>query len=351
MSSDPRLGQFKVSLTGDAYDGDRPRFDDIDLGILCQHKHISCTRFAEHRKIITPDQIGDAQGVIVLSPHVTRESVRSSRDLLAFGRFGVGYDSVDVKACTEADVLVSITAGAVGRSMAESIVTWMLALSHNVKAKDELIRRGAWDERSGFMGKELRDRTLGVVGLGRIGRALVKLLDGFGMQQPCASDPYIEPEIAQNLGVRLVDLDEVMRSADFVSVNCPLNEETRGLIGSREIGLMKPHAYLINTARGGIVDEDALYEALKNQRIAGAGVDVFVGEPVTEPHRFAELDKALFAPHCIGWTNEMYRDIWRAACQGMIDLSVGKRPKGVVNPEVFDRPGFRAKWDRLSVRV
>ena len=110
---------------------------------------------------------------------------------------------------------------------------------------------------------------------------------------------------------------------------------------------MKPDAYLINTARGGIVDEDALFDALANQRIAGAALDCFAEEPVTRPHRFGELDNVLLAPHCIAWTDELFRDIGRAACQGMLDLSLGKRPRGVVNPEVFDRPGFREKWARL----
>jgi phosphoglycerate dehydrogenase-like enzyme len=110
---------------------------------------------------------------------------------------------------------------------------------------------------------------------------------------------------------------------------------------------MKPTAWLINTARGGIVDEDALYEALASRRIAGAALDVFAHEPVVEPHRLGKLDNVLLAPHSIAWTDELFRDIGRASCQGMLDLSLGRRPGGVVNPEVFDRPGFQAKWQRL----
>ena len=170
------------------------------------------------------------------------------------------------------------------------------------------------------------------------------------MKQPLAFDPYVQSEVAEKLGVRLVQLDELMSEADFVSVNCPLNEETRGLVGPSEIGLMKSEAYLITTARGGIVDEDALYKALRNHKIAGAGIDVFVGEPITKPHQFGELDNVLLAPHCIAWTNELFRDIGRAACQGMIDLAEGKRPKGVVNPEIFEKVSFQKKWDRLRVR-
>ena len=113
---------------------------------------------------------------------------------------------------------------------------------------------------------------------------------------------------------------------------------------------MKPKAYLINTARGGIVDEDALFEALSERRIAGAALDVFDNEPVIRPHRFGTLDNVLLAPHCIAWTDELFRDIGRAACQGMVDLSLGKRPHGVLNPHVFDRPTFQRKWEAASFR-
>jgi len=154
----------------------------------------------------------------------------------------------------------------------------MIGLTHHMKAKDLLVCEGKWDERSGYMGRELRDRTLGVVGLGGIARKLLELLANWGMNRPLAFDPFIDPVAAANLGVRLVELDELMRTSDFVSIHCPLTEKTRGLIGRRQLGLMKPEAYLINTARGGIVDEDALYEALEQGRIAGAALDCFATE-------------------------------------------------------------------------
>ena len=167
------------------------------------------------------------------------------------------------------------------------------------------------------------------------------------MKTPLAFDPYLDARVAEGLGVRLVGLDELLAEADFVSIHCPLTEQTRGLIGHRELAMMKPDAYLINTARGGIVDEDALYDVLADRRIAGAALDCFAEEPVIRPHRFGELDNVLLAPHCIAWTDELFRDIGRSVCQGMLDLSLGKRPRGVVNPEVFDRPGFREKWARI----
>jgi phosphoglycerate dehydrogenase-like enzyme len=341
---------FVIAWTGDFVDAaGKPRYRDVGLEVLDGQPGIQSRPIPEHRAELEPEQVAGAQGVIVLTPLVTTRSVSRADDLLAIGRFGVGYDSVDVSACTEADVLLFITSGAVDRPVAEATVAWMLALTHHVRAKDALARAGKWDERSAWMGRELRGRTLGVVGLGGIGRALVGLLAGFGMAPPIAADPLVSAEQAEALGVRLVSLDELMATADFVSINCPLNDLTRGLIGRRELSLMRPEAYLINTARGGIVDEDALYEALRDRRIAGAAVDVFAEEPIRRPPRLAELDNVLMAPHCIAWTDELFRDIGRAACRGMLDLAHGRPPRGIVNPAVLDRPSFQDKWRRLRL--
>jgi phosphoglycerate dehydrogenase-like enzyme len=342
------LKQFQVYQTADFFNpGGEPKFADLGLSVFDGQPQIQLRPFAEHRPQIGADQLEGANGVIVLTPQVTKATVAAADDLLAIGRFGVGYDSVDVPACTAADVLVLITAGAVDRPVAEATVGWMIGLTHHVKVKDLLVCEGKWDERSSYMGHELRDRTLGVVGLGGIARKLIELLANWGMNQPLAFDPFIDPIAAANLGVRLVKLEELMRTSDFVSIHCPLTEKTRDLIGRRELALMKQEAYLINTARGGIVDEDALYEALEKGRIAGAALDCFATEPLTVPSRFGEFENVILAPHSIAWTNEMFRDIGRAACQGMVDLSLKRTPRGIVNPDVLESPGFQRKWDRL----
>lgn len=350
MSHAAAARRFRVVLTADFFGSDGvSRYRDLGLSVLEGEPRIEHAALAAHGPEIGPEQIAGAQGVIVLTPSVTARTVAQSDDLLAIGRFGVGFDAVDVAACTEADVAVFITAGAVDYSVAEATIAWMLALTHHVRAKDSLVRRGDWDERSKWMGSELRDRTLGVVGLGGIGRKLVELLKGFGMKPPLAFDPYVDPVLAVEAGVRLAGLDEVLIAADFVSIHCPLTDQTRGLIGAPELGLMKPDAYLINTSRGGIVDEDALFDALLDGRIAGAGIDVFADEPVVRPHRFAQFDNVLLAPHCIAWTEELFRDIGRTVCRGMLDVAYGRRPRGVLNPQVFDSPNFAAKWERLRL--
>jgi len=339
---------FVVALTADFFGADgKPKYEDLGLSVFDDQPQITQRTLSTHRTPIGSDQLDGIHGVIVLTPAVSSETVCRAQDLLAIGRFGVGYDAVDVAACTKADVLVFITAGAVDRSVAEATVGWLIALTHRLRIKDQLVRTGQWDVRSRHMGSELRDRTMGVIGLGGIARATLELLRGFGMRQPLAFDPFVTPADAAKTGARLVSLDDLLRESDFVSIHCPLTEQTRGLIGARELSLMKSDAYLINTARGNIVDEEALYQVLTDGKIAGAALDCFAQEPVTTPHKFGALENVLLAPHSIAWTNELFRDIGRTVCQGMVDLSRGQRPKGVVNPAVLDQPGFRAKWTRI----
>lgn len=344
----PPQTQFRIALTADFYDdAGTPRYSDFGLDTFAGHDHIVVSKFSEHRGEVTPDQLAGNHAALVLTPMVTARSLTGCENLLVISRFGVGYDSVDVATCTANHVLVTITPGAVNRPVAEATIAWMLALTHRVLQKDHLVRTGRWDDRSQYMGSELRDRTLGVVGLGGIGRKLVELLRGFGMRQPIAYDPVAPAQVFVDAGVRRVDLEELLQTADFVSLHCPLNEQTLGLIGAAQLALMKPDAYLLNLARGGIVDEDALYESLATRRIAGAALDCFEHEPVTPSLRLGELNNVLLAPHSIAWTEELFRDIGRTACQSLLDLSKGRRPFGVVNPEVFDSAEFQRKWNQI----
>jgi phosphoglycerate dehydrogenase-like enzyme len=343
---------FRIVLTADFYDETgTPRYCDLGLDTFRNHDHIVTSRFLDHRDVIAPDQLAGSHAALVLTPRVTAESLASCDDLLAISRFGVGYDSVDVKACTARDVLVTITPGAVDRPVAEATIGWMLALTHHVLQKDRLVRTGRWHERSQYMGCELRDRTLGVIGLGGIGRTLVQLLQGFGMRQPLAYDPFAPPEVLVELGVRPVGLEELLSTADFVSLHCPLNADTQKLIGAEQLRRMKRSAYLLNLARGGIVDEEALYDALATRRIAGAALDCFEQEPVVAPHPLSELDNVLLAPHSIAWTDELFRDIGRTACKSLLDLSLGCRPFGTVNPELLEKPSFLEKWQRIALNT
>jgi len=339
---------FRLLFTADFHDtGGALKYRDVGLDALLGSS-IEVDFMARHLPEIAPYQLKGADGVIVLTPKVTAASLAENPDLLAIARFGVGYDTVDVDACTDANVLLFIASGAVDRPVAEATIGWMIDLSHHMHTKDRLVREGRWDERGVHMGTELRERSLGIIGFGGIGKMLVKLLAGFGMAPPLVYDPFISAAEATRLGVSLVPLDQLLYQSDFVSIHCPLTDATRDLIGTRELTMMKPTAYLINTARGGIVDEAALDAALREKRIAGAAIDCFENEPLAAPPSFADLDNVLLAPHCIAWTDELFRDIGRTVCRGMLDLAEGRVPKGVVNPEVLDRPGFQAKWKRVT---
>jgi phosphoglycerate dehydrogenase-like enzyme len=298
---------------------------------------------------MSAEQVAGLQGVVCLAPRVTTQTLARSDDFLAVGRFGVGYDNVDVAACTAAGVVLTIARGAVDWSVAEAIVGWMISLAHHVRSKDRLVREARWDDRTHYMGGELRERTLGVIGCGGIGKALLKMVAGFRMNPPLIFDPYLDDAAATSCGARKVDLATLMSQADFISINCPLTPETRDLVGRRELALMKPTAWLINTARGGIVNEDALFEALTERRIAGAALDCFDNEPLTAPSRFAPFENVLLAPHSIAWTHELFRDIGQMVAQSLIDLAHGRRPHGIINAEVFDQPKFQEKWRRLQL--
>ena len=342
-------GSFRIALTADLFEGDKLLCDDMGLDVLDGQPHIQRFTIAERRPEVGPEQLEGAQGILVWAPAISARTLSEADDLLALSRIGVGYDKVDVAACTAADVAVFITKGAVDRSVAEGTITLMLAVTHRILPKDRLVRQPDWQQFA-YLGSEIRDRTFGAVGLGGIAAETIRLLSIFGMNPPIAFDPFVDSATADELGVELVTLDELMGRADFVSVHCPLNDQTRGLIGSREISLMKPEAYLINTARGGIVDEGPLCDALKNGRIAGAGLDVFANEPLTELHPLAELDNVIMAPHSIAMTDELMRDIGRAACQNLVDMSLGNLPKqGLINPKVLESAEFQEKWKRLQV--
>ncbi|MDP7741793.1 MAG: NAD(P)-dependent oxidoreductase, partial [Lentisphaeria bacterium] len=254
---------FRVALTADMHDADgNLKFKDMGLGLLENQPHIDFAPFDDYLPEISADQLAGINGVVVLTPSVGKDSLARPGDLLCVARVGVGYDSVDVPACTAADVLLTITKGAPDRPVAEATIGWMIALTHNVLQKDRLMREGNWNERTKYNGVELRDRTFGAVGFGGIAAETVRLLTIFGMNQPIAYDPLVDPAAAAELGVELVELDELLERADFVSIHCPLTDGTRDLIGARELALMQPDAYLLNTARGGIVNEDALYDVL-----------------------------------------------------------------------------------------
>lgn len=342
----PDENGFRIAFSADFLNEERqPAFPDIGLPLLDADPAVRYEFLPEYLPEYVPGQLLLYDAVISLKPRVTARSLEGVERLVAIGRCGVGYDNVDLAACTDRDVAVYITPAGVVRPMAESIVLFVLALSHNLVAKDRLVRAGRWAESTRPLGREPRGRTIGTVGLGNIAGEAVRLLRQFGIARFLAFDPYAPAERAQDLGVTLTSLDVLMRESDYVLINCPLTAETRGLIGASQIARMRPDAFLINTARGPIVDEPALIEALRSRSIAGAALDVFQSEPLPPGSPWFELDNVVLTSHSVGWTEELFRDMGRIDCEGALAVSRGEPPRDVVNREVLDRPRFRRKLE------
>ena len=351
MSASPSA-QFQVGISADFLNEHGELvFPDIGLSLLSGMEGLSYEFLLPYRPEYDREQLAGCDVVISLKPRVTARSLEGVERLCAIGRCGVGYDNVDLPACTARDVAVYITPTAVVRPVAESIVLLVLALSHHLVLKDMLVREGKWVESTRRLGREPRGRVAGSVGLGNIGSETMRLLAPFGFARLLAFDPWTTPEKAARLGVELVSFDELLRKSDYLLVNCPLTDATRGLIGSRELSLMKPDAVLINTARGPIVDEQALIEALQSGRLSGAALDVFEKEPVASDSPLLQMENVIVTSHSIAWTEELFRDMGRMDCEGALAVMRGEPPQHVVNREVLDRPGFQRKLDRFRNRA
>ena len=293
-----------------------------------------------------PREVADGyDALLVLAPRVTAASLDGTERLAIVARFGVGYDSVDVEACTRNDVLLTITPDGVRRPVAASAMAFLLGLSHKLLIKDRLTREGRWAEKTEHMGVGLTGRTLGIIGFGNIGREIAKLAAPFDLRV-VAFDPHVSKSDATEL--EFLDLDELLGRSDFVCVACALTPETHHLLDARRLALMKPSSFLINVARGPIVDGAALAEALRDGQIAGAGLDVFEREPVDPSDPLLALDNVIVSPHALCWTDELFHGNGVAACQSILDVAQGRIPSSVVNRDVLEQPGIRAKLSRFE---
>ena len=246
------------------------------------------------------EQLEDFDALILLIHRFDSASVPRSGRLAVVARFGVGYDTVDVQACTDAGIALVITPDGVRRPVAVSVITFMLALTGKLLTKDALTRKGpdGFNKRSEHMGVGLVGRTLGSLGIGNIGAEVFRMAKPFDMKF-IAHDPFADRKVAAELGIELVGLEDLFRRADVLSVSCPLTRETHHIVNAERLALMKPTAYLINTARGPIVDQKALTKVLQERRIAGAGLDVLEQEPPDADDPILKLDNVILAPHAL----------------------------------------------------
>ena len=222
-------------------------------------------------------------------------------------------------------------------------MAYVLALAHRMFLKDKLVREGRWAEKGNYLGMGLMGRTLGVIGVGNIGAEILRLAKPFDLRL-LGCDPNVSDAEMQALGASKVDMDTLLKQSDFVSVNCLLDDNTQGLIGAREFGLMKPSAYFINTSRGPVVQEAALIDTMQNKRIAGAAIDVFEQEPMSMDNPLLKMDNVILAPHAICHTDECMRILGERAFQAAVDLAYGRKPGHLVNPEVLNHSSLSGKW-------
>jgi D-3-phosphoglycerate dehydrogenase len=290
-------------------------------------------------------QIGAARDELAATYHVGPDLLRRTPNLLVVSSNGAGFDTVDVKSCTAAGVLVVNQSGGNKQSVAEHVLGMMLALAKRIVETDKVMRRQADMNRNAYLGTETHGKTIGIVGLGNVGTRVADLCRGLFAMRVVAYDPHLSAEEMTRRGAEKVDLDTLMSQADFVSINCPLDDGSRGMIGARQFGLMKPTAYFITTARGFIHDEAALAAVLDRKGIAGAGLDVWAKEPPPLDHPLLKYENVIISPHTAGVTHEARSNMGKIAAEQVLLALDGGRPPRMVNPEVW--PAYAARFEQV----
>ena len=355
--------KFEVLLSGDFVDAQGNTIGDLALDLLFDDRRIHYD-YIEHQRPqpddtnyqnrlynleILPTDVNAADAIVICRPWVkpTAFALGAER-LVAIGRAGIGYDKIDLAACTENDVVVFNSPNGLTHSTASAALIFMLTLSRQFNLQQELVRTHRWDRQKDAIGQDLTGHTLGIVGLGKTGLELARLVVPFQMRV-IAYSPHADPKQAAQLGVTLVgSLEDLLRTSDYVSLHGRLTPQTKEMIGARELSLMKPTAYFINVARGEMVDEPALVTALRERRIAGAGLDVFEHEPLLRSSPLLELDNVILTPHWLCSTREAGRATMSDVMRGILRVVHGQLPENILNPDVTDRPSFQKKLRRFA---
>lgn len=288
----------------------------------------------------TPEQllphIADAHGLIVQWATINRALMQAMRRCKVISRYGIGVDMVDLDAATDHGILVCNVPDYCIDEVSNHTLAFLLALNRHLLVQHAHVAAGHWGGPPGGAPARLTGQTLGLIGLGNIGRVVAAKAAALGLKV-VAFDPYLAPERAASLGVGLRDLDTLLSETDYVSVHCPLTAETRHLIGAAQLARMKPSAYLINMARGPIVDQAALVQALRSGQIAGAAVDVQEQEPPAAGEPLLQLPNVLFTPHTASWSTEAMLQLRRETAQNVVRVLASQPPRAVVNPKVLGK--------------
>ncbi len=286
------------------------------------------------------------QSVRPLLPRAVIERLVRCRCIV---RLGIGYDSVDVTAATERGILVCNVPTYCVDDVADHALALLLDSVRHITRQDRWIRAGRWDRTGARPARRMKGCTLGLIAFGNIARALAERVSGFGMTL-LAYDPYLDAETIARHGAQKVGLDELLERSDFISVHCPLTDETYHLLSTREFNLMKDGVFIVNTSRGPVIDESALVEALRSGKVWGVGLDVFEHEPLPLDSPLRDWDNVTLTPHVGASSEESTTDLYRAGCQIIIDVYNGRWPKNVVNPEVITTTHYTSPRSNKSLR-
>jgi len=342
-------GRFRVGISQGIRRADGAVIiPEFDLSPLDDDARIDCVSLPDAPRLAA-ETVADLDAVILMGEAVTAETFQPQGALTLVARFGVGYDRIDVDACTRNAAALAITPDGVRRPVAVSVITLMLALSTRLMDKNRIAREipEGWARKARYNGVGLVGRTLGSLGMGNIGTEVFKLAQPFDMRF-IAHDPYADSVLAAAFGVTLVSLEDLFRQSDFLSVSCPLTETTRGIVDAPMLELMKPSAYLINTSRGPVVDQSALVNALQAGTIAGAGLDVLEMEPPDPRDPIMALENVILTPHALCWTDQCMAGNGAADVAAVRSVMAGTAPQYVVNSVVLEDPEFSRRLEAYA---
>ena len=282
----------------------------------------------------------DVDGILTNWAKVTTDVVKAAEKCQVIGRYGIGLDNIDVVTATSLGMIVFNVPTYCLEEVSDHAMALVLAMARKVPRLNNEVKNRSWDRNIGPQMYRIRGQKLGIIGFGKIGQLIVPKAKGFGMEV-LAYSPSLTDTIAKVYGVKNVDFEELLTESDFITIHCPLVPETSNLINADALSKMKSTAYLINTARGGVVDHNALFHALQENWIAGAGLDVLPDEPPAADFALLDLDNVIITPHAAFWSDESINDLQISAARGVLEVLTGKIPDAIVNPEVLQSTNQR----------
>ena len=324
------MGKYRIVVTDDrhgSYEVENEVFKEIGASVEVHN-------LGDEEE--TVEVLREADAVLVNLHPMPGRVIRELRKCRVISRYGVGYDNVDVDAASQAGIWVARVPDFCLEDVSDHALALLLSCVRHTALRDRRIRRGEWKQIGEYPSYRIVGRTLGLIGFGTIARALFRKVSGLGLARVLVFDPYVERREIEAAGAAAVGLRELLRESDYVSVHAPLSPETRGLIGARELGLMKPSAILVNTARGPLVDEKALAEALKRRKLAAAALDVFAAEPLPADSPLRDLENVVLTDHCGWYSEESMVELKSKTARNALEVLKGGRPLYAVNNPQLD---------------